>query len=123
MAGWHHQLKGYEFEQAPGDGEGQGSLACYSPWGCKESDTTKQLKAIKQLASGQLLYNMGSSAQCSVTTQRGRMGGWEGVSEGGDICTLKADSRSYIAETNTTMQNNYPPTKNKLKKRQQAAAG
>ena len=46
MAGWHHQLKGYEFEQAPGDGEGQGSLACYSPWGCKESDTTKQLTYI-----------------------------------------------------------------------------
>ena len=68
MAGWHHGLKGYEFEQAPGDGEGQGSLACYSPWSCKESDTTEQLKAIKQLASGQLLYNIGSSAQCSVTT-------------------------------------------------------
>ena len=30
--GWHHQLDGPEFEQAPGDGEGQGSLACYSPW-------------------------------------------------------------------------------------------
>ena len=35
---------GHEFEQAPGDGEGQGNLACYSPWGCKESDTTEQLK-------------------------------------------------------------------------------
>ena len=33
MAGWHHQLDGHEFEQAPGDGEGQVSLACYSPWG------------------------------------------------------------------------------------------
>ena len=43
MVGWHHQLNGHEFEQAPGDGEGQGSLACCSPWGCKESDTTKQL--------------------------------------------------------------------------------
>ena len=40
MVGWHHQLNGHEFEQAPGDGEGQGSLACCSPWGCKESDTT-----------------------------------------------------------------------------------
>ena len=45
------------------------------------------------------------------------MGGWEGVSEGGDICTLKADSRSCIAETNTTLQNNYPPTKNKFLKK------
>ena len=32
MVGWHHQLNGYEFEQAPGDGEGQGILACCSPW-------------------------------------------------------------------------------------------
>ena len=43
MFGWHHQLNGHEFEQTPGDGEGQGSLACCSPWGRKESDTTKQL--------------------------------------------------------------------------------
>ena len=40
--GWHHQLNGNEFEQALGDGEGQGSLACCSPWGCKEWDTTEQ---------------------------------------------------------------------------------
>jgi len=44
MAGWHYWLKGHEFEQAPGDGEGQGSLACCSPWGCEELDTTEQLK-------------------------------------------------------------------------------
>ena len=43
MVGWHHQLNGYEFEQALGDGEGQGSLACCSPWGRIESDTTEQL--------------------------------------------------------------------------------
>ena len=41
MVGWHHQLNGHEFEQVPGDGKGQGSLVCYSPWGCKESDTTE----------------------------------------------------------------------------------
>ena len=41
--GWHHRLGGHEFEQAPGAGEGQGSLACCSPWGRKESDTTEQL--------------------------------------------------------------------------------
>ena len=35
MFGWHHQLNGCEFEQIPGDGEGQGSLACYSLWGCR----------------------------------------------------------------------------------------
>ena len=42
MVGWHHQLNGHEFEQAPGDGEGQGSLACSSPWGRKEPDMTEQ---------------------------------------------------------------------------------
>ena len=41
MVGWHHQLEGQEFEQTPGAGDGQGSLACCSPWGCKESDTTE----------------------------------------------------------------------------------
>ena len=39
--GWHHQLNGHEFEQAPRVGDGQGSLACYHPWGCKESDTLR----------------------------------------------------------------------------------
>ena len=43
MVGWHHWLDGHEFEQAPGDGEGQGSLACCGPWGHKESDTTERL--------------------------------------------------------------------------------
>ena len=40
MVGWHHRLKGREFEQTPGGGKGQGNLACYSPRGCKESDIT-----------------------------------------------------------------------------------
>ena len=39
MVGWHHGLNGRESEQAPGDGEGQGSLVCCSAWGCKESYT------------------------------------------------------------------------------------
>ena len=43
MVGWHHQLHGCEFEQTVGDDEGQGSLACCSPWGRKESDMTEQL--------------------------------------------------------------------------------
>ena len=47
MVGWHHKLDEYKFEQAQGDGEGQGSLACCSPWGRKESDTTEQLNQKK----------------------------------------------------------------------------
>ena len=43
MVGWYHQLDGHEFEQSPGVGNGQGSLACYSPWGHKESDSTERL--------------------------------------------------------------------------------
>ena len=43
VVGWHHQRDGHEFEQAMGVGDGQGSVACYSPWGCKESDMTEQL--------------------------------------------------------------------------------
>ena len=50
IVGWHHWLKGHESEQNPGDGEGQGRLACYSLWGCKETDMTEQLNNNK--ASG-----------------------------------------------------------------------
>ena len=43
MVGQHHRLHGHEFYLAPGDGEGQGSLVCCSPWGCKELDMTERL--------------------------------------------------------------------------------
>ena len=43
MAAWHHWVDGLEFEQGPGVGDGQGSLACYSPWGYKYSDMTEWL--------------------------------------------------------------------------------
>ena len=43
MVGGHHQLNGHEFEQTLGDGEGQGSLVCCSPQGCKESDRNERL--------------------------------------------------------------------------------
>ena len=43
MVEWHHQRDGHKFGQAPGVGDGQGSLVCCSPWGCKQSDVTEQL--------------------------------------------------------------------------------
>ena len=43
MVGWHHRFNGHEFKQALGVGDGQGSLACCSPCGLKESDTTEQV--------------------------------------------------------------------------------
>ena len=54
MVGWYHQLNGHEFERAPGDGEGQGSLVCCSPWGCKQSNTTELLNNIVCGRDGQL---------------------------------------------------------------------
>ena len=45
VVGWHHQLNGHEFEQTPEDCEGQESLPCCSPRGCKELDTTEQLNS------------------------------------------------------------------------------
>jgi len=53
MVGWHHQLYGHEFEQAPGVGDGQGSLMCCSPQGRKESDTTERLNSNKYLLVSQ----------------------------------------------------------------------
>ena len=50
MVGWHQGLSGHESEQTPGNGEGQERLACCSPWGPKESDTTEQLNNNQRLA-------------------------------------------------------------------------
>ena len=55
MVGWHHQLDGHEFERAPGDGDGQGSLVCCSPWGHKESDMPERLNNNR----GDTLNNVG----------------------------------------------------------------
>ena len=52
MVGWHYWFSAYEFEQSRGDSEGQESLVCCSPWGCKESDMTEQLNI-----NNQKIYN------------------------------------------------------------------
>ena len=49
MVAWHHWFSGHEFEQTPVDSEGQGSLACCNPWGCKELDTTEQQQFIESI--------------------------------------------------------------------------
>ena len=53
MVGWHHGLNVHEFEQTPGDSEGQGSLACCCSWGQKESDMTQQLNNKEQFSQNQ----------------------------------------------------------------------
>ena len=60
MVGWHHRLDGHEFKQTPGDGEGQGSLVCCSPWGHRESDTTEQQN-----------NNMRGQGGCHLRSRRG----------------------------------------------------
>ena len=65
MVGERHWLSAHEFEQALGDGEGQGSLACCSPWGCKESDTTEWLNNNNENKS----YRLGESTCKSHLTK------------------------------------------------------
>ena len=55
--GWHHQLNGYESEQTPGYGEGQESLAHYSPWDLKESDTTEGLNINSKDYQSRVVHN------------------------------------------------------------------
>ena len=54
MVGWHYHLNAHEFEQAPGVGDGQGSLASGSPWGYKELDVTEQLNGTIQKTTSQM---------------------------------------------------------------------
>ena len=62
LAGWHHRCNGHELGQPPGDDKGQGSLACCSPWGHKESDTTGQLNSSRMPGSPLVVSWLGSSA-------------------------------------------------------------
>ena len=71
LVGWHHQLDGYEFEQALGDGKGQGSPACCSAWGHKELDMTEPLKttAMFKLLTRTVLWlwqNISVLRKCTV---------------------------------------------------------
>ena len=66
MVGWHHGHNEHEFEQTPGDSEGQGSLACYSPWVCNESDMAQQLNNSNNVDLGcdedKSVYSLSSAA-------------------------------------------------------------
>ena len=71
MVGWHYWLNEHEFEQAPGDGEGQGILACCSPWGRKESDMTERLNNNNMLClCFQIVYNHKISLQIIYVYKR-----------------------------------------------------
>ena len=64
--GWHHWFDGHEFEQAPGVGDGQGSLVCCSPWGRKESDRTEQLNWLTDPPQFSHLWNDGLSGNGEI---------------------------------------------------------
>ena len=66
MIGWHNGLNGHEFEQAPGVGDGQGSLVCCSLWGCKELDTTEQLNRMELKGCG---YKVRRSLEVHIVPQ------------------------------------------------------
>ena len=66
MVGWHHWLNGHEFEQALGVGDGQGSLACCSPWGRKESDTTELLNWPKGIGADKSTFSPVEQSNWSV---------------------------------------------------------
>ena len=53
MVGWHHRHDGHEFEQTPGEGKGQGNLACCTPWGRQGLDATERLNSNKSTARNQ----------------------------------------------------------------------
>ena len=75
MIGWHHQLTGHEFEQTLGDGEGQGSLMCCSPWSCKELDTTEQLNKTQSEGLPMWLRGKEPTCQCMFSLWVGRSPG------------------------------------------------
>ena len=79
MVGWHHRLSWHEFEQALVVGDGHGNLACCSPWGCKESDTTERLDWTKWYtwASQVAPVVKNPTCQCRRRTRHVWSLGWE----------------------------------------------
>ena len=68
VVGWHHRLNGHQFEQALGDGEGQGSLACCSPWGRKELDMPEGLSTAHTRTHTHIMYVLCIMLSCSVVS-------------------------------------------------------
>ena len=72
VVGWHHQLNGHEYEQAPGD-DGQRRFACCSPWSCKELDTTERLNNNNKKSS-QIHKHKKLNGHCQRLGRRGNGG-------------------------------------------------
>ena len=90
MIGWLHQLSRHEFEQALGVGDGQGSLACCSSWGCKESDMTEWLNWTEPASKQQQpLYIVCQLCRCLLYQF------WRGGNCGEDMTGVQRDFRSF----------------------------
>ena len=79
IVGWHHQLDGHASDQALGVGDGQGSLACCSPWGRKESDTTKRLN----LTEHSIIPGDSDGKESCLQCRKTGFSPWMGRSSGG----------------------------------------
>ena len=95
-AGWHHRLHELEFEQTPGVGDRQGGLACCSPWGRKESDTTEQLNNNRKIRNGQSLAQGLQALECLTKESRLYHEHPSKVTERVKICDQRSRCRLYI---------------------------
>ena len=111
MIGWHDRLNGHEFEQTPRDGEGQGRLACCSPWGRKESDMTKQLNNTYSLPRELILsWDQGDPSPQNLELGHPKLEleaktpdvGWEDVTN--QICQLMRKQRTLVFRRSSIRQ-------------------
>ena len=114
MVGWHHWLKGREFEQTVGDGEGQRSLVCCSPWDGKELDVTEQLNSSKEkrwlMRPSCIAQAVLCSIQCCILYSVDQLCSvlygwpkWKEIQDRGDICKHIAGSFCWTEEIYTTL--------------------
>ena len=105
MVGWHHWLNGHEFEQAPGDGEGLGSLACCSSWGLNESDMTATAQQEKLGVGCRFIRDHVSFLPSCMVSSSVARGGWYlteraffltivGFRQSWSSCCIQTDSES-----------------------------
>ena len=87
IVGWHHLFNGHECEQTPGNAEGQGSLACCRPWGCKESDMTEWLNTTTRLLM-YVIYLWGICAKPKKKKKKRK-------AVGGSECQLRAQALAH----------------------------
>ena len=92
IVGWHHQLNGHEFEQAPGDGEGQGNLVKCNPWGCKELDVTERVN------------NNSMTKEARVQNEKNTVSSINGVRETGELHAKESNCATFLYHTQNNLK-------------------